>query len=88
MASLTLDPTTTALVVIDLQRGIAGTPTVPHAAADVIARSAQLAARFRKRGAPVVLVHVDPGPKGELFPRAITDSERPRLAGTPGWSDF
>ena len=88
MASLTLDPTTTALVVIDLQRGIVGTPTVPHAAADVIARSAQLAARFRERGALVVLVHVDPGPKGELFPRAITDIERPRLAGTPGWSDF
>jgi len=88
MSSLTLDPSTTALVVIDLQRGIAGTPTVPHSASDVIARSAQLAARFRGRHGLVVLVHVDPGPNGELFPRTITDIERPRLVPAPGWSDF
>jgi nicotinamidase-related amidase len=86
MASLTLDPATTALVVIDLQHGVAGGQTLPHTAGDVIERAARLARRFRERGAAVVLVRVDPGPAGELFPRPITDIERPRLAGSPDWS--
>lgn len=77
MPPLTLDPKSTALVLIDLQRGIAGTATQPHAASDVIARAAQLAARFRERGALVVLVNVDPGPGGVLFPRLLTDVQRP-----------
>jgi nicotinamidase-related amidase len=88
LPALALDPSTTALVVIDLQRGIVGTPTVPHTAADVVTRSARLVARFRERKSVVVLVHVDPGPTGELFPRTITDVERPRIAPPPGWSDF
>ena len=58
MPATTLDPRT-ALVVIDLQRGIAGHPVQPHSAADTISRSAELAAAFRKRGLPVVLVNVD-----------------------------
>ena len=48
-----------ALVVIDLQKGIAGIPVQPHAAADVIARSARLAEAFRKKNFPVVLVNVE-----------------------------
>jgi nicotinamidase-related amidase len=88
MASLTLDPSTTALVVIDLQRGIVGTPTVPHTAADVVMHAARLVARFRERKGLVVLVHVDTGPNGELFPRPITDIERPRVPQAPGWSEF
>lgn len=53
-----LDPKTTALVLIDLQRGIASRQTEPHAASDVVARAAQLAEAFRKAHAPVVLVNV------------------------------
>ena len=88
MAELALDPASTALVVIDLQKGIVGMPTVPYAAPDVVARSVQLAERFRSRQALVVLVHVDTGPNGELFPRTIADVERPRMAPPPGWSDI
>ena len=88
MADLTLEPATTALVLIDLQRGIAGGTTVPHAAADVIARGAQLARAFRAAGATVVLVHVDPGPNGILFPRVTADVPRPAFAMGPGWSDL
>ncbi|HVX41484.1 MAG TPA: hydrolase [Gemmatimonadaceae bacterium] len=88
MANLTLDPKSTALVVIDLQRGIAGMPTVPIAASDVIQRAAAMADRFRERGALVVLVHVDPGPGGVLFPRPIADIERPAMNLGPGWSDI
>jgi nicotinamidase-related amidase len=47
-----------ALVVIDLQRGIVARQTAPHSSADVVARSATLANRFREIGAPVALVHV------------------------------
>lgn len=53
-----LDPVA-ALVVIDLQKGIAGLPVQPYSATEVIARSAQLAAAFRKKKLPVVLVNVE-----------------------------
>jgi len=46
-----------ALVVIDLQKGIAGIPAV-HPIGEIIARTAQLAKAFRKRELPVVLVNV------------------------------
>jgi nicotinamidase-related amidase len=54
----TLDPQTTALVIIDLQRGIVAGPAAPHAASDVVANAIQLAEKFREVGAPVFLVHV------------------------------
>ncbi|HEY3675187.1 MAG TPA: isochorismatase family protein [Candidatus Tumulicola sp.] len=53
-----LDPVA-ALVVIDLQKGIVGMSCGPHATADVVKRSARLAAEFRKRNLPVVLVNVE-----------------------------
>jgi nicotinamidase-related amidase len=88
MSDFVLDPRTTALVVIDLQRGIVATPTVPHSAADVIARASALARQFRSKQALVVLVRVDPGPAGILFPRPLTDIERPRLNPGPEWSEL
>ena len=87
-ASLSLDPNTSALVLIDLQVGIAGTATVPHAASDVVARAADLAARFRERGALVVLVHVDPGPGGVLYPRPITDAPPRTFNSSPDFAQF
>lgn len=53
-----LDPKTTALVLIDLQRGIASRQTEPHGAAEVVARAAKLAEVFREARATVVLVNV------------------------------
>lgn len=87
MASpLALDPATTALVLIDLQHGIAGTPTQPRAAAEVVAHAAELARRFREKRALVVLVRVDPGPNGELFPSPQADVPRQVRAPSPEWS--
>ncbi|REK92112.1 isochorismatase family protein [Streptomyces inhibens] len=54
----------TALVLIDLQKGIAGLPTSPLPAAEVVERGAHLAAAFRERGLPVVLVNVTGGAPG------------------------
>lgn len=56
---MNLNPATTALVLIDLQKGIVANKVAPHESADVVARSAQLADAFRAAGAPVVLVSVD-----------------------------
>ncbi|HEU4628117.1 MAG TPA: hydrolase [Gemmatimonadaceae bacterium] len=88
MLDLVLDPATTALVLIDLQRGIVAGATAPHAAADVVARAARLVAACRARGVPVVLVRVDPGPDGLLFPRPEADQPRPPMRITPEWTEL
>lgn len=56
MTVITLDPKT-ALIVIDLQKGIVGYPTV-HPIGEVVERSRSLADAFRQRGLPVVLVNI------------------------------
>jgi nicotinamidase-related amidase len=76
MSDLHLDPRSTALVVIDLQRGVATTHTEPYDASAVVARAAQLTAAFREHGSTVVLVNVDPGPNGERMPHPIADQPR------------
>ena len=53
-----LDPKTTALVLIDLQKGVVGRPLAPHSGADVVKTAGELAHRFRAAGALVVLVNV------------------------------
>ena len=53
-----LNPKTTALVLIDLQKFIVGRPVAPHSGADVLKNASGLADRFRQAGAPVVLVNV------------------------------
>jgi nicotinamidase-related amidase len=53
-----LDARHTAIVVIDLQKGIAGRPGAPLATATVIANSAALLTAGRSAGAQPVLVHV------------------------------
>jgi nicotinamidase-related amidase len=66
VAPLDLDAKSTALILIDLQRGIVSRQLAPHSAADVVSRSAQLAARVRKAGGTVVYVHVDIAHRLEL----------------------
>ncbi|AIO38356.1 isochorismatase family protein [Burkholderia cenocepacia] len=56
MSTTRLD-TNTALVVIDLQKGIVALPTA-YPVAPVIARTRELLDAFRSRGLPVVLVNV------------------------------
>jgi nicotinamidase-related amidase len=86
MAELTLDPATTAFVVIDLQQGIVAGETAPHAARDVVSRCAEIARRFRERGGLVVLVHVDPGTDGRLMPSPQADAPRPRRSYDADWA--
>jgi nicotinamidase-related amidase len=53
-----LDPGSTALVLIDLQRGVVSHSTVPRAAAEVVGNAVRLARVAKGRGVLVVLVHV------------------------------
>jgi len=77
-----------ALVVIDLQKGIVARDTKPHAAADVVRRSAQLADAFRKSKLPVVLVHVMYAADRSDALRQPVDSPNPATQLSPDWSDF
>jgi nicotinamidase-related amidase len=79
-----------ALLVIDLQKGLAGLPTV-HPIAEIIARTALLASAFRECGLPIVLVNVtgaapgrtDAGPRTFSFPPDWTELV-PELEAIPG----
>ncbi len=75
-----LDPVP-ALIVIDLQKGIVGVPTV-HLASDIVGRSAQLADAFRQRHLPVVLVNVTGAAPGR------TDAGPPKLVFPPDWTEL
>jgi nicotinamidase-related amidase len=78
---LTKLDTTPALVVIDLQKGIAGMPAV-HPAGEIIGRTAQLARAFRERGLPVVLVNVSGAAPGR------TDAGSPKFSFPADWTEL
>ncbi len=59
-----LDPKT-ALILIDLQKGIVAMPTA-HPSADVVRNARALADAFRARRLPVVLVNVSAGAPGRV----------------------
>ena len=73
---------TAALIVIDLQKGIVGLPTV-HPTTEIVARSAKLARAFRQRGLPVVLVNVTGAAPGrtDVGPRNLS-------ALPPDWTEL
>ncbi|HEY4248255.1 MAG TPA: isochorismatase family protein [Lacunisphaera sp.] len=75
----TLDPLT-ALIVIDLQKGVVTLPTV-HPAQEVVRNASALADAFRRAGLPVVLVNVTAGAPGR--------TEQPPGGQRPaGWTDL
>ena len=79
MSTTRLD-TNTALVVIDLQKGIVALPTA-HPVAPVIEHTRTLLDAFRRRGLPVVLVNVAGGAPGrtQIVGRRIAmPSNKPR----------
>jgi nicotinamidase-related amidase len=76
----TLDPTT-ALVVVDLQKGIVGLPTV-HPTSEVVKHARDLADAFRRHGLPVVLVNVEGGAPGRA------EQTRSTRDFPAGWTDL
>ncbi len=89
---LKIEASKTALVVIDLQRGIVGFPSAPHASADVVARAARIADAMRAAGGTVVLVHVTRSPDGKDGLKPITDAVGPvgrvPTAPPPDWAEI
>ncbi|MGW5655693.1 isochorismatase family protein [Streptomyces humi] len=58
-APLALDPTRTALVLVDLMDRIVALPLEPRKGTEVLGTAEELAAAFRTAGAPVVLIRVE-----------------------------
>jgi nicotinamidase-related amidase len=79
MPLTTLDPSP-ALVIIDLQKGIVAMPTA-HPMREIVERTAEMVAAFRRRHWPVVFVHVtgtapgrtDAGPFKRTLPADWTE---------------
>lgn len=82
MALTTIDPVS-ALVVIDLQKGIVSA-LADGPVADAVKRATHLAAEFRRHGLPVVLVNVTGRAPGR------TEARRPGAGAAlpPGWADL
>ncbi len=87
---LSLDPRTTALVLIDLQNGILGLPLAPRSGAEVVRIGRELAERFRQAGALVVLVNATWAKDGGDALRQPVDRPRPIPPGgyPEGWSNL
>jgi nicotinamidase-related amidase len=80
MAITTIDPTT-ALILIDLQKGIMAYPTA-HPIGKVVKHSAALADAFRRHGLPVVLVNATGVAPGR------TEQARQHGEFPAGWADL
>lgn len=86
MSNLSIDPRTTALVLIDLQYGIVAMDVHPQQSSAVVAQAKTLADAFRAAQAPVVWVTVGTlGAQDALAPRA--DAVPPPATAKPAnWS--
>ena len=91
MVDLKIDSSKTALVVIDVQKGIfvLDRKLEPNTASQVIANTSKLVTKFRDSGMPVFLVHVTSiDGKDMLHPMV---DQQPQWASGPrpsDWSDF
>lgn len=86
----TLDPRTTALVLIDLQQGILPYAKGPRTGDAVLEASARLVKRFREAGAPVVFVRVGPSPDfGDTLKQRVDQPTPVPASGLPeNWWTF
>ncbi len=88
MNTPSIDKSKTALVVIDLQKGIAGRQVAPYNSATVIKNAAALADAFRANGMPVFLVRVTPSPDGKDALHPITDAAPWSQTPAPDWAEL
>ena len=89
MSSLTLDAKLTAIVVIDMQKGIVQRSGAPQPMATVVANVARLLAAARTAGVKPVLVHVGGAADGsDRVHPACDEPMRATGAMPPDWSDL
>lgn len=77
-----------ALVVIDLQRGIAGRTVAPHSSADVVRNAAKAVQAFRAANLPVALVHVAFAADGSDALKPLVDEPTQMPAPAPDFAEF
>jgi len=83
MPSLVIEPAPTALVVVDLQKGVVGIATEPHSAPIVVRNAVRLAKAVRESGGLVVLVRVATSPDGRDALRPTLDLDAPTWSPRP-----
>lgn len=84
--AFSLDKSKTALILIDLQKGIVGRETKPHTSAKVVENAVRLVKKFRENGMPIFFVHVDF--TSGLPLKVKTDASLSRGQIPDDWSDF
>jgi nicotinamidase-related amidase len=87
---LALDPRTTALVLIDVQKGVLSMPLAPYGAAQVVQNAARLGLHFDEVGALVVLVHVAfSGAAVDRLSQPVDAASPAPAGGLPAdWTEF
>ncbi len=82
-----VDPRTTALVMIDLQKGVIGRPLEPHTSAEVLELATELAGRLRVAGGLIVWVRACWSPdQGDALRQTV---DQPRVLPAGGFpADF
>jgi nicotinamidase-related amidase len=87
---LALDPRTTALVLIDVQKGVLSRPLTPYGAAQIVQNAARLGLHFEEVGAVVALVRVAFSDKESDRLNQVVDAPTSTPSGgmPPDWADF
>jgi len=83
-----LDPRRTALVLIDLQKGIVPFAGGPYTGAEVLEKAGALVRRFHQLGSPVVRVRVGWSADAGDMLRQPVDQPPPARSFPPDWQDF
>lgn len=88
-STLRLDPGSTAIVTIDLQKGITRMTCAPLPVATVIANAARLLAAARRAGVQPILVYVGGSTDGAVRLHPATDQTmRSNAATPPDWNEL
>jgi nicotinamidase-related amidase len=89
MSELIFEPRRTAVVVIDLQKGIVRFPGNPYSAPSVVANCVELLAAARSVGAQPVLVHVGQSADGgDALKMTVDEPMRSAAPMPPDWSEL
>jgi nicotinamidase-related amidase len=88
MNTLCINKSSTALVVIDLQKGIVGRQTAPYSADMVVNNAVALAEACRQNGMPVFLVRVNSSPDGKDMLHSIADTVMSWQSPPADWADI
>ncbi len=89
LGKLVLEPHCTAIVVIDLQKGIVGISGTPHSAPSVVANCVELLTAARSVGAQPVLVHVGRSPDGgDALKMPVDEPVHSTAPPPPDWSEL